>query len=431
LYVEAGLYFIAGVNMHVNQKERSTQLGRASDYPSMLNWVSKQFLAFYDVSARRAWLVDGASALLHLVRISLHLDETDPESVYDWTWGNEKSNMKEDWTSSIGRRAALNTLKDWTNYDLHVYVKAKSKGTSDSTFGERVEKVLHDLEILVDLQVWLASPSGIKVAQELDSHKEISGFDIRDLLSPPGPIARRTARFDSRGGGWYDLLPSLGVVTIFGKDFGQLIRPEDAGRVCPEWQSIPKGHDFLVSTVSTLKHLYDKRFDGQYPATSKMSWRAPKNQRDTCECVGQQQESSDQKHYDPAHFIVSNSLLQNWRLKDSAPVEVRSLNPKGAIVFANLSLTGQRMWMKNSDADKLKPPNTTRSASSSTGARSLNPLDSMAASTITQSAASTDATDLSSDVADEMNLETGSRELGKGKGRRDKMRHFFGSLKKR
>jgi hypothetical protein len=423
------MYFIAGMNMHVNQKEKQTQLGKATDYPSRLKWVGTQFLAFYDVSARRAWLVDGASALLHLVRISLHLDETDPESVYDWKY--EKTRMKEDWIGSTGRQAAQNTLKDWSNYDLPVYVKGHKNGVPEhSTFGERVEKVLRDLEILIDLQVWLASPSGIKVTQDLDSRKEIAGFDVRDLLSPPGPIARRIARFDSRGGGWYDLIPSLGVVTIFGKSFGQLIRPEDPDRVCPEWRSIPDGHDYLVSTVSTLKHLYDKRFDGQYPATSKMSWRSPKHEPDACECVRQHQ-SDNHKHYDPAHFIVSNSLLQNWRLKDSTSVDVRTLNPKGAIVFANLSLTGQRIWAKTGDAGKLRVQDTASSASNSTSAGSSIPLDSMASSTMTQSAASTDATDISNNTADSPDAGTAPTVLSKGKGKRDKMKHFFGSLTKR
>jgi hypothetical protein len=262
------------MNLHVNQKEQQTQLGKATDYPSRLKWIATQFMALYDVSARRAWLVDGASALLHLVRISLHLDETDPESVYDWRY--EKEEMTEDWIGSTGRQAAQNTLKDWSNYDLPVYVKGRTNGIPQySTFGERVEKTLRDLEILFDVQAWLASPNGIKVPQELDTHKGISGFDVRDLLAPPGPIARRIARFDSRGNGWYDLLPAIGVVTIFGNDFGQLIRPDNPDSVCPEWRYIPEGQDYLVSTVSTLNHLYDKRFDGQYPITSTMSWRSP------------------------------------------------------------------------------------------------------------------------------------------------------------
>ena len=69
LYIEAGASVVAGLNMCLNKKQQPIRLTRARDYPSLLNWVKNKTINFYDVSCRRAWLVDGASALLHLVRI--------------------------------------------------------------------------------------------------------------------------------------------------------------------------------------------------------------------------------------------------------------------------------------------------------------------------------------------------------------------------
>lgn len=40
-------------------------------------WVRVQPIVFYDVTDGRAWLTNGASALLHLTRVSLYLDEND------------------------------------------------------------------------------------------------------------------------------------------------------------------------------------------------------------------------------------------------------------------------------------------------------------------------------------------------------------------
>jgi hypothetical protein len=405
------------MNIRVNQKERLTQLGRATDYPSRLDWVSEQFVALYDAEAHRAWLVNGASALLHLVRISLHMDETKPRSVYDWKY--DKNKLREDWDDITGCEAAKNTLKNWTNYALPVYVK--NQYGEFSTFGERIEKISGNLEILIDVQVWLANQDGINISHELDSRKGISGFDILDLLSLE-PIGRRIARFDTRGDGWYDLLPEIGVVTIFGNGFGQLIRPETPSRVCSEWQSIPKGGGYLISTVSTLKHLYDKCFHGRYPITAVMSWRSPKKQLDVCECVGKQP-ASDQQHYDPAKFMVSRAFLQNWRLQDSTPVDVSSLPAQGAVVFANLSRTGQRIWAKDGDGRKLSPHNAaSSSASDTTDGGSAIPLGSMGASTTTHSATSTAATDLSNNTVSPENTGTAQAGALKGKRKRDRVK---------
>ncbi|KAF4980050.1 hypothetical protein FZEAL_3912 [Fusarium zealandicum] len=86
LYLEAGTDIVGGFNINVNVKEQPFWLQRGKDYPSLLKWVGAQPIVFCDAGDRRAWLVDGASALLHLVRISLYMDENDPESTYDWVF---------------------------------------------------------------------------------------------------------------------------------------------------------------------------------------------------------------------------------------------------------------------------------------------------------------------------------------------------------
>jgi hypothetical protein len=206
---------IAGANIRINQKEQPIRLGRSIDYPSLLRDISKQSVAFYDVADCKAWLVDGASALLHLVRISLHLDETDPESFYDWRF--DKTKLRENWPGATGRHAAMKTLSCWANLLLPVYVKdqvspAGAAVEEYSTFQARVEKILHSLEILVDVQTYFASTEGIKIYQNIYLHKTISGFDILDFLQPLGPIGTRVKKIDFWGDGWMDLLPAAGIV---------------------------------------------------------------------------------------------------------------------------------------------------------------------------------------------------------------------------
>jgi len=135
LYIEAGEYAVAGMSFRPNQKEKPVSSGGPNTYFETLGWVKNEFVVFYDVEDRRAWLVDGASALLHLVRISLRLDGTEPDSTYHWEF--EESAVKdEDWVSSSGRAAAIGTLKNFDNLEQKVYIRERAPDTKYYTFGD-------------------------------------------------------------------------------------------------------------------------------------------------------------------------------------------------------------------------------------------------------------------------------------------------------
>jgi hypothetical protein len=402
------MHVIGGMSMRINQKEQPTQLGRDSDYPSKLAWVATQFVAFHDVTDHRAWLVDGASALLHLVLLSLHFDETNPESTYDWVF--DKSQLREHWDVASGRVAARRTLKDWEKLALPVYVKdiEHSEGTPVrifATFGERVSKILHSLELLIDHQTHLMAGDGIKTSQTLDRRKGILGFDVFDLLIPRGLITSRTARYDSRGDGWIDLLPKVGVLSIFGNGFGRLIRPHNRSTVCAEWQDVPRGLDLLVSSVSTLKLLHELQLQRLQPGlisgqlTRELYWSSPSDPFVPCKCVRGKQ-ADESVHRDPIQFVVSRSSLRTLLLKDSVPVDVRNIDPAGAVVFANLSYFGKHVMPVRLENNL---PILTSGSTSNSGRASF--ATSTSASTVTPSSASTDPTDVSADTASRGQIE--------------------------
>ncbi|KAL4909723.1 hypothetical protein BDW74DRAFT_173217 [Aspergillus multicolor] len=363
LYLEGGTQLVGGFNMRINKKERPFWLERESDYPSLIKWISLQPIVFYDISDCRAWLVDGVSALLHLVRISLHLDGTDPESPYDWVF--DSSRLKDTWTGScIGRLAALKTLTCWDNLRLPVYVKDNiAQGNQQpelqfSTFGDRVKKVLHSLEILLDRRVEAASQDGIKISQSLNPHKGIVGFDILDVINPLGPIHTRIKHLPSRTHGWTDFTQSTGVTTIFGSGFGDLIRPTDLDAVCSRWKSVPTGLDYLATSVSTLNMLHEKRLQRLEPGlglgemTNKILWISPESQPfKVCECLSDPAGATlDARcHLHPVQYLVSKKPWKpNILPRGSAPVDLLKLEKKGAVIFGHLSTL--RRWKEHAEA---------------------------------------------------------------------------------
>jgi hypothetical protein len=401
IYLEGGLYVIGGMKGRVNQQEQPMTSGVTWDSPSILNWVAERFVAFHNTEDHRAWLVDGASALLHLVRISLHRDETNPESNYDWVF--KKEELKEDWIGLSGRTAARRTLKDWENRALPVYVKDCSfiRGhpvKTYSTFGNRVDQMLDSLDLVIDRQIHIAKQGGIKIPQTTNFRKSIVGIDIIDLISPRSKFVSRVEYFNSGHKGWIDLLPAIGVLTIFGKGFGDLIRPSEPDTACVAWRSVPTGENYLACSVSTLLLLHKEKAEkpgrkletGEL--TDKLDWMSPCKPFDSCQCIKGKQVGR-LEHHDPVQYIVSKSWYADLKLKPSTPVDIFSLATTGAVVFVNLSSLGRRIDPQNVEvADQTSRQLGVASASNS-GNDSLTPSASQ--STTAQSSSSTNPTETS------------------------------------
>ncbi|CAN9272114.1 unnamed protein product [Alternaria sp. RS040] len=406
LYIEGGMYVIAGLNARINQREQPIMSGEARDFSQVLGWLSEQFVNFYDVTDRRAWLVDGASALLHLVRISLQFDETNPDSTYDWVF--DKSKLKENWIDGGGRAAAIRTLRDWENRALNVYIKDRSFRNGQpvdtySTFGNRVDKILHTSELIIEARTRAAAEGGTRVNQSLDTRKGIVGFDVLDLVKSRPQFVSRIERFSSGETGWVNLLPNIGVLTVFGEGFGDLIRPCNADTMCAAWRSIPKGGNHLTSSISTLALLYKEKLQQLEPGlepgslTRKFDWVSPCRPFDSCRCLKGKQ-TGKLEHHDPAQYIVSKTFLRTRILKEVVPVDISSLTATGAVVFVNLSSSGRRIEPKAVKETEHHLQQLTVGPASSSGNGSLTASASQ--STTAQSSDSTNATETSAYVAD-------------------------------
>ncbi|KAF5249308.1 hypothetical protein FANTH_5389 [Fusarium anthophilum] len=368
LYIEGGSPVTAGLMLDINKKAQPFWLQREMDYPSLLNWVKLQPIVFYDVEERRAWLVDGASALLHLVRISLHMDINDPESAYDWVY--DPSKLKDHWPGVGSRQAALQTLKNWENRALNIYVVCKHVDpngvpvTKYSTFEERVKRILHSIEKLIDRQAQAASQDGIKISQTLDPRRDVVGFDIVDIIDPTVHIYPRIQHLNSWGHGWIDLIPTIGITALFGRGFGDLIRADEPDLICPSWRSVPVGKDYLASSISTMQMLHEKRLLRMEPGlvggelTKKITWVAAKEASLHCKCVKRQgnndaHTAEAECNHNPVQFLAKrwwSRTIPNG-LK---PVQLGTLDPGGAVIFGHTVLglrTGDRSTSRQADDD--------------------------------------------------------------------------------
>jgi hypothetical protein len=374
LYVEGGWYGIVGLNMRLNQREEPTRLMRNLDYPSLLKYFAKSAIVFFDTAERRSWLVDGASALLHLVRSSLQRDQEDEDSPYEWVF--EDAELQDTWDGYTSRQAVLNTLKSSNNLNLKLYVIERVERNGQmvenySTLRDRVLKIAHWLEMLIDAQAYAVSKSKgeLKTLQSSDRRKYLTGYDILDVIDPDEPVSTRIARFETWGDGWMDLLPSFNATTIFGKAFGDLIRPKDTASICAHWKTVPTGQDYLCVSVSTLKML-DKRHEERCQPTSKVGelaskllWTSKSKLFETCRCTAGHLLQDSEQHLDPRQFLESSkpSLTAHLYIKRASSncVDLGSLQNTGAVVFANRGLFNRKISDKsetNDDSNSIQLP---------------------------------------------------------------------------
>jgi len=71
-----GQIVTGGCQFSIGRKDILIRLTRVA-YTAKLRWIRQRYFTLWDVDENRGWLVDGARALLHLLRSSLHLSATD------------------------------------------------------------------------------------------------------------------------------------------------------------------------------------------------------------------------------------------------------------------------------------------------------------------------------------------------------------------
>ena len=204
---------------------------------------------------------------------------------------------------------------------------------------------------------------------------------------------------------------AIGVLTIFGKGFGDLICPSNPGTICAAWRYVPKGEDYLASSVSTLALLRKEKLQQletdlePEELTHKLFWMSPCQPFHSCPCIKGKQ-TGKLEHHDPVQYIVSKAWLRARRFKEAAPVDVLSLEATGAVLYVNLSNLGRRVEAKSvkETEQRSEPPADTASNS---GNDSLTASGSQ--STTAQSSGSTNPTETSLQAAGPTSVQSQSR----------------------
>ena len=344
--ISGGKFITAGFNFSIGVKDIPVHVSR-KPYMQKLRWISSRFLVFWDEEEKRGWLVNGARALLHLIRASLKHYESD---AFREALLSRSEDILEPATESP-EDYAISILRNEHNMKLPIYAeKDEVQPDMDDPIvqdlydlkrkkryyrlEDRVEELYEVLEKLIDHQINVTGQAGVKMSGHI--RRRLEGWDFKDLAADKDPIYPRVATLHTLGKGWVDFIRSIQAVTLFGKRFGQIFEPSSSS-ACPYWSDMPKGKFYLAACMSDLRQIMET--DGDCNASpmklcNGISWYTPAIAFDSCRCTS----ASGENHSD---FV---QILWPTRLESALPKQEKAPLRKGGAVIFGHNITFKWKW---------------------------------------------------------------------------------------
>ncbi|KAI0545256.1 hypothetical protein F4679DRAFT_561798 [Xylaria curta] len=351
--IVGGMFITGGASMLVGKKDKAVQLRSRDDYTMRLKWVSKKFVVLYDVRDRRAWLVDGLSALLHLLRASLNYDLQDPfKSLFLYN----PLDLKEAIGVEAGRDSAIQILTNPENIRIPLYAKPEntkdeittdnagvqtrilSRTKSNYCLKDRVDSLCDVLEQIMAYQTDMADQDGVGFKMRFTPRRHLEGFDFMDIATNEDPIRPRMINLRSSGTGWVDFTRALHTITLFGDGFGELIQPlaseSSTQQFCNSCVGVSKGKDHLAVSVCNIREILQKRGSTNtvpWRLIDNIYWHSPEKSFEPC-CSTLQ---SNTKH-DRVQVLLPATFPKLWNGNLKSPPNLE-LAPMGAVIFGHSS----------------------------------------------------------------------------------------------
>lgn len=361
--IQGGQFIMGTASFSVGNREKPVHISR-SGYMNKMQWISSKHVIFWDEAEKRGWLVNGARALLHLLRASLEYSKAKFKSAFLL----DPKDLA-DIASATGSQSALDALLDQKNRTLPLYVdktevyeeETRSKIAGVSTvevvtkrhtrhyrLEDRVEHIYNVMEKLIDHQADIERRSGLQMKPR--PRRQLEGWDFRDLVTDGDPFFPKVSTLQTIGKGWVDLTRAIHAVCLFGRGFGDMIQPrQKVTNVCTRWSRLPVDRYYLAACVSDIKEIIDSDGDGAVnpmKICDGMLWHMKQTMFQACPCT----KDATSKHHDPVQVLFPKSFTSLLKPKPQVGLEDR-----GAVIFGhNMNLHWH--WRDHDGPVKGDPP---------------------------------------------------------------------------
>lgn len=330
----------------------------------MLEWISKKFVVLWDEGDKRGWLVNGTSALLHLVRASLEQNRTGkfrsvytfrPDQLVEAASPHTPDSALEVLMHPQNRKLKIyDESGEDANEDVHTNILAQRMERSYYCFQDRVEQLYESLEKMIDYEINANGQQGVKVKFRARTHLE--GWDFKDLAMDNDPFYPRVARLQAIGKGWVDFTRSIHAIVLFGKKFGEIIQPAETCKTCDYWAQVPKGTYYLAVSVPDLNEIIDMHGDPQsnpLRICNDIFWHSPDPGDGQCCCMishpRRTLSKSRNEHSDFSQVLLPSTLSR------IIPKRSPRREKLGAVIFGH-NMNFPWYWKDHGDPEPGEPP---------------------------------------------------------------------------
>ncbi|KAL4903897.1 hypothetical protein BDW74DRAFT_185952 [Aspergillus multicolor] len=293
---------------------------RRNGYVNKMKWISGKYTMLWDTSDERGWLLNGASSLLHLASHTHHPD------------------------------SALEVLLNIKNLNLRIY-----NVDAEVTFKTRVEDLYDQMEKMYDYQI-----AGLR-NNPYSPRSLLEGWDFEDLILERDPTYPRHTILDPGGLPWVDFTRSINAITIFGRGFGEIMRPVNA---CEKGHTLESKKSYLAASISDMKKIMSAKgdpYDLPMRLTHDIVWHIDEASFPPCPCQTRQQEG---------HTMVVQTLLPSTLSGELPRSPPRILHSNGAVI---LGFNESRKWYWR---DTGRPSRTQMEPVNNTSYQTVNGTDS-------------------------------------------------------
>ncbi|KAK5203126.1 hypothetical protein LTR96_011048 [Exophiala xenobiotica] len=214
----------------------------------------------YDKGEKRAWLVKASEVILHLAH---HRNWLEPFEIK-----GKRVRLPTTDQGGLSTRDILLRNAQMDLFDCEKY-----------TFKDMVLNIWSILEFLTDQNVRRDQTPGTIIKGTL--RESLHGFEFKAVAEERSPYRLKDTPIEKTSGGWLALVRDIDALVLFADGFNDIMRPllsDDNQQLCRRWRTMPKGKDYLATSVKILKELYD--------VAGCRTGSARRGGRDLCESAG-------------------------------------------------------------------------------------------------------------------------------------------------
>ncbi|KAH7171370.1 hypothetical protein EDB81DRAFT_910149 [Dactylonectria macrodidyma] len=252
---------------------------------------------------------------------------------------HHESEVEEDHEFSIpGLEESLPLYREYVGFETSSWKEGKGNGPETRfkyyRLENQVEHIYSMFEKLIEHQTNAEQRNGVRISSR--PRRQLEGWDFKDLVTDGDPFFARVATLNAMGKGWVDFIRSIHAVTLFGRGFGELIRPKRMpNEGCSQWLKVPTERYSLAACVADLGDITGAHGD---PRSSPMKlcdnilWFMKENAFQPCPCETTAKTAIPlaKRHFEPVQALFPLAFKKLLRKRPAV-----ELQEAAAVIFGH------------------------------------------------------------------------------------------------